>query len=71
MILLSFFAVFRFCEDFGLYSNSCRSLSENMVSKDIFGSPVLKKRKVYKCTYKVEWSKKYPLTRSNGNPYAF
>ena len=42
-----------------------------MASKDISSSPVLKKRKVYKCTYKVEWSVKYPVTKSNGNPSAF
>ena len=42
-----------------------------MVSKDIFSSPVSKKRKVYKSTYKVEWSKKYPVIKSNGNPYGF
>ena len=29
------------------------------------------RRKVYKCPYKVEWSKKYPVTKSNGNPYVF
>ena len=60
-----------FCEDFSLYSSSYWSLSANIVSKDISGWPVLKKRKVYKCTYKVEWSKKYPVTKSNGNPFAF
>ena len=34
-------------------------------------SPVLKKRKVCKCLYKVEWSKKYLKIKSNANPYAF
>ena len=38
-----------------------------MASKDISSLPVSRNRKVYKCTYKVEWSKKYPVTKSNGN----
>ena len=42
-----------------------------MASKDISSLPVSWKGKVYKCTHKVEWSKKYPVTKSNGNPYAF
>ena len=42
-----------------------------MASKDISSSLISKKRKVYKCSYKVEGSKKYPITKSNGNPYAF
>ena len=40
------------------------------MSKDISSLPILKKRKVYKCTYKVEWSKKYQ-TISNRNSYGF
>ena len=36
-----------------------------MAAKDLSSLPFLKKRKVYKCTYKVEWSKKYPVTKSN------
>ena len=70
-MLLRLFAVFCFCEGFSLYSSSYRSLSGNMTPKDISSSPVSKKREVYKCTYKIEWSKKYPVTKSNGNPYAF
>ena len=50
---------------------SYKSLSANMASKDLSSSLVSKKRKVYKCSYKVEGSKKYPITKSNGNPYAF
>ena len=58
---------FAFCEDFSLYSSSYRGLSANMASKDISNLPLLKKRKVYKCTYKVKWSKKYPVTKSNAH----
>ena len=42
-----------------------------MASKVIFILPVLKKRKVYKSTCNVEWSKKYPVTKSNENSYVF